>query len=438
MKKILEKKLIVIILSVSAIILLFVGITVGWKGVKVSPVAVTRGDFRDIYTEKGIYKMGVEYRVVSNVSGPIQSVEVHENMEVKKGDLLVVVEDRDLNYQKELHQSTLLGYQAQLEQSNINQMMSISPQEYLDQVNKDLASSRAGYQAAKTLADGASALYQTGDVSKVEWEKAQAEYRDAESAYGTAKNRYEESQKFLEGLVRDGIDKESLNNRFYESVSGQLQSLIQSEKTAISQLEAQIEDCNVVAECDGTIISLPAQTMSVIQSGQVAAIINSNQEPVIEADVLTNMEPYLKVGSPVGVTQRLGNQEYQYNGTISELYDFAVKGTSALGLDEYRVRVKVKVDPGQDIQLKSGYAFDLQFTLFEGTDQLTVPINTVFQADQQDYVFVVENGYVTKKPVLIGYRSSSHAVILEGVEEADKIVANVDSEEIYEGLKAYY
>lgn len=121
---------------------------------------------------------------------------------------------------------------------------------------------------------------------------------------------------------------------------------------------------------------------------------------MIEADVLTNVEPYLRVGSPVEITQKLRNQEYKYKGSISEIYNFAVKGTSALGLDEYRVRVNVKVDPGQEIQLKSGYAFDLQFTLYEGTAQLIVPINAVFQADQQDYVFVVENGHVTKKPVL--------------------------------------
>lgn len=215
-------------------------------------------------------------------------------------------------------------------------------------------------------------------------------------------------------------------------------SLIQSEITTISQLEDQIEDCKAVAECDGNIISLPAQNMSMIQSGQVMAIIHSNQEPVIEADVLTNIEPFLKVGSRVGVTQKLRNQEYQYSGTISEIYNFAVKGNSALGLHEYRVRVKVKVDPGQQIMLKSGYAFDLQFTLYDETDQLIIPINAVFQADQQDYVFVVENGYVTKKPVTIGYRSSSQAVILDGVEEADIIVTNVDSEEVYEGLKAYY
>lgn len=221
-------------------------------------------------------------------------------------------------------------------------------------------------------------------------------------------------------------------------MSGQLRSLIKTEETNISQLEAQIDDCKVVAECDGSILRLPAQDMSMIQSGQVVAVINATQEPMIEAHVLTNVEPYLEVGSAVVVIQKLRNQENHYSGTISEIYNFAEQGTSALGLDEYRVRVKAKVDPGQEIQLKSGYSFDLQFTLYESADELIVPVNAVFQADQQDYVFVVENGRVTKKAVSTGYRSSSQVVITAGLNEGDTVITNVDSEDIYEGLKAYY
>jgi len=431
-------KFLFIILAVVIIIILSVQITANMKGIQVSSAAVIRGELLDVYTEEGIYKMGTEYQVVSKVTGPVASVEVRENMEVKKGDLLVVIDDRDLTYEKELHQSTLSGYQAQLEQSNINQIMASSPQEYLDQVNRDLASNRSQYQVAQTLVNGMRSLYQGGNVSTVEWEQAQADFKKAETAYNSAKDRFEESQKFLESLVQEGIDKETLNTRFYESMRGQLQALIKTEETYISKLEDQIEDCKVVAECDGSIISLPAQDMSMFQSGQVVAVINATQEPMIEADVLTNVEPYLQVGSEVVIIQKLRNQEYEYSGTISEIYDFAVQGTSALGLNEYRVRVKVKVNPGQEIRLKSGYSFNLQFTLYKGADELIVPVNAVFQADGQDSVFVVEDGQVTKKAVSIGYRSSSQVVVTAGLEEDDKVITNVDSEDIYEGLKAHY
>lgn len=425
------------LLGVGIILLVLLQLIAGTRGVKVSAITVTKGELHDYYTEEGVLKAGIEYQVISKITGSIESIEVSENMEVKKDDLLLVISDRDLSYEKELHQSTLLGYQAQLEQSNINQIMSTSPQEYLATIKQDMAASQARYQAAKTLADANGALYREGSVSKVEWEQAQVEYSSAQSAYNAAKNRYEESQQFLENLNQEGIDKDTLNSRFYESLSGQLKALIQSEKTTISKLEDQIGDCKIVAGCDGVIKSLPGEERSMIQSGQVVAIINSFQEPIIETDVLTSIEPYLTVGAPVVLTQKLRNQDYNYSGTISEIYGFATQRTSALGLDEYRVRVKVKVDPEQDISLKSGYAFNLQFTLYEGSDQLLVPLNTLFNFDHQNYVFVITNGRAEKRPVTVKYRSSAQAVISEGLQEGDKIITNVDSEEIYEGLKVH-
>ena len=36
----------------------------------------------------------------------------------------------------------------------------------------------------------------------------------------------------------------------------------------------------------------------------------------------------------------LGGKNQVYEGTVSQVYDYASKGISALGLDEYRVHVK--------------------------------------------------------------------------------------------------
>lgn len=432
----------IIMISGGAFLLLILAIVMclrtGAGKKSVGSVAVIRGDIIDSYTEDGIFQTGMEYQVVSKANGTVKSIEVRENMEVKKGDLLLVIDDRDLVYEKEIHESNLSGYQAQVEQKSINQMMTASPQEYLESAKQDLASSQAKLKAVKTSADGMNELYQTGSVSKMEWEQTQAEYLSAQSAYTVAKNRYEESQRFLEFYLQEGIDKESLNSRFYESMDQGLTASIQSEKTAITQLEDQIMDCKITAGCDGIIMSLPAKDISLVQAGQVLAVISSNQEPVIETDVLTSIEPYLTVGAPVVLTQKLRNQEYQYTGTVSDIYGFAVLGTSALGMDEYRVQVNVAVDPGQDIQLKPGYGFKVKFTLYEGRDQLIIPTNALFAADQQDFVFVIEEGVVARKNVTVAYRSSSQAIISEGLEEGELIISNVDSEDIYEGMEAFY
>ncbi len=84
---------------------------------------------------------------------------------------------------------------------------------------------------------------------KWSWNRS-SRYSSAQSSYNTAKKRYEESQQFLRNLNDEGINKDALNDRFYKSISGQLQAQIQSEETTLLKIADQIGDCKIVAECD--------------------------------------------------------------------------------------------------------------------------------------------------------------------------------------------
>ncbi len=75
---------------------------------------------------------------------------------------------------------------------------------------------------------------------------------------------------------------------------------------------------------------------------------------------MTSIRTLFDSGCTCSYNTKLRNQDYQYSGTISEIYNFASKGTSALGLDEYRGSCKNKIDTDQDIPLKTGYVFNVQ------------------------------------------------------------------------------
>ena len=74
-------------------------------------------------------------------------------------------------------------------------------------------------------------------------------------------------------------------------------------------MEEQIARCRVKAERDGIVTSLPVKEMSVIQAGETAAVINSREGMKAEADVLTNIAPYIKEGEPVEVTLQLRGRD---------------------------------------------------------------------------------------------------------------------------------
>lgn len=426
-------------LAAGIVLALIIGNTAvkSFKGAPVQTAAASYEAVEDRYTEEGTITAGGEYRLVSEASGPVKEVKVRENDGVKAGDILFTVDERDLLQEKSLCESALAGYKAKLEQSRIGQVMTSSPQEYLDSIRAEVSAKEADYQAAKTLVDASQSLYSSGSISRIEWEKDRASYEYASLAWEQAKSRYEESRRFLESLKAGGIDETTINGRFYDSVEEQLRAQIKSQETTMEQLEDKLKKCVVTADRDGVITSLPVKDMSYIQAGETAVTISGRGKIQAESDVLTSIAPYLSTGDKVTVILQLRNQDQMYGGTISQVYDYAAKGTSALGMDEYRVHVKIDLDENMDLEGKEGYGANIRFTLYQEEHKLVIPSSAVFQLDDQNYVFVINNGKAEKLPVEVEYKTSSQAVIKEGLTEGQKVIDHVDSEEIYEGAKVY-
>lgn len=120
-------------------------------------------DVEDYYTEDGVISFGEEYSIISEVNGPVKELLVKENDPVKQGDVLFEVETSDYQYQLTAAENALAGLEAQLEQEQIGQMMTASPQEYLEQIRQEMETAQAKYQSAKTVYDG-SVCYMTLEV----------------------------------------------------------------------------------------------------------------------------------------------------------------------------------------------------------------------------------------------------------------------------------
>lgn len=322
-------------------------------------------DVEDYYTEDGVISFGEEYSIISEVNGTVKELLVKENDPVKQGDVLFEVETSDYQYQLTAAENALAGLEAQLEQEQIGQMMTASPQEYLEQIRQEM-------------------------------ENQEAEYKAALLAWQQAKGRYEESLRYLE----DTIGK-----------------------------------CQVKAEHDGIITSLPVKNVSVVQQGQTVAILKSSDEAGAQADVLTNIAPYIQVGSPVKATLTLRGKNQVYEGTVSQVYDYASKGISALGLDEYRVHVKVEFSEDCDLSGKDGYGVNLQFQLYKESGCLVVPASAVFTVDNQEYVFLVKGNRTVKTPVTLSYETADSAVIETGIGEGDMVVSKADEEGMADGIR---
>lgn len=106
-----------------------------------------------------------------------------------------------------------------------------------------------------------------------------------------------------------------------------------------------------------------------------------------------------------------------------------------MGLDEYRVHVKVALPSADDFSHKDGYGVSLKFLLYQKADCLTIPSSAVFQAEDQYFVYQIQDGRAVKMPVEIEYQTGIQTVIASGLQEGDEVIDQADSEGIYEGAK---
>lgn len=405
------------------------------KAVSVELYTVNLGSVNDTYKESAVISLGDKYHILSKVSGNILEVLVDENSPVKKGDVLIKIDSRDLLYQKSLRQSSLDSYIAKKEESDISKLMATSPMEYINGLNAGLESARAAYALAQTDYEAKQALFNSQSVSLIELETSKANYESAKANFETANNRYNESNDYLKSLKEEGLNEKTISERFYESTKNQLEAAIDSERTAILQLDKQIEDCEVKSEYDGVVSAIPAKNISMAASGSELAVIDTDSsEYRIECSVLTEVVPYINVGDAFEAEFNLRGTKKSYTGKISEIYDFATEEKSALGLKEYRVKVVGILDNVDDV-LKNGYGVDAVFTLYKNDNVISVPIGAVFTESDSDYVFKIEGGRAVKSQVKVSYKSSVEAVIDEGLNENDKVVLNADEDSLDEGTK---
>lgn len=430
-----KKKILIPALAAAAVL----GSLFAWRaagnGQKVEMALAKAEPVEDWYTEEGVVTLGGEYRIISQVSGPVKEILVKENERVKEGDVLFTIDSTDYEYSRDLAESTLSGLTAQLESNRISQVMTTSPAEYLNAIKQELSSARAAYEAAKTVYEADQVLYEAGEIARVQLEADKASYEAALSAWQSAGGRYEESSRRLEEYEKEGMDANSINSRFYESEEAKLTAQIEAQRTTISQLEEQISKCRVTAAQAGIVTALPVKDMSVIQAGETAAVLGAMEEAAVEADVLTNAAPYLKEGSPVKVTLKLRGKNEVFEGAVAQIYDYAEKGTSSLGFQEYRVHVRISLKDPAALMGREGYGVTVDFLLYQSDGKITVPADAVFETDGQEYVYQIQNKRAVKIPVEVEYETGVRSVIASGLSEGDKIIKKADAEGIYEGAR---
>ncbi|HEX9501261.1 MAG TPA: efflux RND transporter periplasmic adaptor subunit [Thermoanaerobaculia bacterium] len=292
------------------------------------PVKVGKADFADIQvkvTEVGNVQSEVKVDVKSAVSGKVISIFHRDGDLVKKGDVLARVEP------------------------DLNQAQSLAD------TKNALTSAKIRYEQAKKNYESDHSLFLQGLL-------ATKQHRDTETEYLSAKQEWERSNEKYNIVEKSGIP--------------------------INQSPEQFQGSNVIAPMDGTVLTKNVEIgesitsgVSSFNAGTVLFSIADVTKMIVRAGVNEVDIGKIRVGMPVKVTLD-AYPKISFAGRIDRIAP-AVRIEDKVRLFDVEIRLDAK---GRE--LRSGMTANIEVNGERKDKVLTVPVESVFQRDGVELVFV--------------------------------------------------
>ena len=479
-KKKKKRRRIVLIIIAVIIIALILAVRGCSKAAANAPAIVTtekavRGDLQENISTSGTVESEDKKVYFARLNGSIASVNVSAGELVKAGDLLVDYELKDMETLKTqaslqqrrsdaVYQEALLGNsdsQSKLNEANYNlniiEQQIAADKETLQKLQQDLDNAQRGTSnalvgenynlsvSANDLAeaikglDPASQEYadKTKQLNELEKQLQYNQYRQSVAASSDnvaalqkkisdvqenlglleeSKARMESQKTTSENTVMDGyirtqyeVDNELARISYEDSLADyELAS-----EGIRADFEGIITECNVV------------EGATVIEGTQLLTLESSENVKISFAASKRDIEK-LSVGQKVDITISGRN----YEGKVSKINRMAQanqSGTPMVGAEVHILNPDDNIILGLDAKL---YIYTDQVK-----DVLMVPTEAINADRDGDFLYVVENGVIVRKPVLCGISSDDYVEIKEGITEEDEVVVT-SLTNIEEGMKA--
>jgi len=350
------------------------------REIPAAPVSVAEVTQKDMPVEIraiGNVQPYTQVSVKSQINGEVVKQNFKEGQDVRKGDLLFLIDPRP--------------FQAALDQAN-------------GQLAKDIAAER---QAAAALVR----------------DQAQAKYTNAEN------NRYK-------GLVSEGVitpsqaDQVRTNAEAMDATVGADRAAIDNAKAAIKADEAAVESakiqlgfCQIRSPIDGRVGSILLYQGNIVKANDTTSMVVINQVlPIyvtfsVPEQHIPDIKKYmasgqLKVGAVAGADPRNAR-----DGILTFVDNTVDQSTGTIQLKA--------TFPNQDRTFWPGQYVNVVLKLTTQTNAVVAPARAVQNGQQGQFVYVVKSDQtVENRPVVLGHTNDTEAVIEKGLQAGETVVTD--------------
>lgn len=343
-------------------------------------------------------------------SGKINGIKVNVGDSVKKGDILLTMDQKDLELKLEDANSKIGAAKAQLASADSSNYVN-----KIEIAQADVDKAKVAYDSASRKLDNSKTLYEAGAISKQEFDSDDDAYKSAKAILKSANIQLEDVKKGTPDYVKDGYE------------AGIEQAVILKDS-----IMRDIEKQQVLAPINGIIFEKLVDENSIGAAGTAAFLIGDTKSLELDANILSDDIYKVKIGNEVEVSgNAIGDSTLK--GKVIKIAPEAKNIASSLGVNQKRVEVTIEINDDSSL-LKPGYDLDIKIITEMKNDTLIIPDSAVFDYQGRSCVFVIDNAKTVIRQIQKGIESEKTIEIVDGLKEGDIILTKPDND-TKEGMK---
>ena len=309
----------------------------------------------------------------AEVPGVIKSLNVEESKHVRKGDLLVELDDREYKLSYENAEAIRLKAFSEM----------LVEQRFAD-VGGGSGEQSSELNNAKKQFEEAGQQYQKGLISREEFEK--------------------QSRLYERALIESGEKK--------DEVVAAMKGLTQAE-IGVKKAQIDLEKTKIRAPFYGIIADILASPGEHVSVGRELFTLVNISRIQVHARVLESEIGKMQVGREV---------DLRFSAHPGKVFKGKVSAISPIVNPEYKTcKVFVDVENPEE-ELKPGMHAEVEIAAEIHKNKLLVPQDAILTRSQRKLLFVVEDGLAKWRYVEIGLENEDFAEILDGVKAGDKVI----------------
>ena len=356
---------------------------------KLSIAEVTQGKFDDYITINGNVAPIATIYMDAYEGGRVTEKLIEEGAMVKKGDIILKLENRGLYEQILASESNLA-----LKQNDLRSTKLAFDSRQVEG-KKSLATAEYELRRLKRNFEQNEALYKDELISKEE--------------YLTSKENYELSIRQFDIIKLQTQQDDELR---ITSLSGLDTDLARMQKT-LSMVYERIDQLNVRAPADGQLGFLDAEIGQSIAQGERIGQINVLTDYKIEATI---DEHYIDrvIRDLTALLERNGNE---YPLRLRKVYPEVRNG---------KFKVDLVFSGEKPETIRTGQSYNIKLQLGESSEALLLPKGSFFQSTGGQWIFVVnpDGGEAIKRDIRIGKQKSRYYEVLEGLQNGESVITS--------------